>query len=217
MEVEKDSPGDIMLTFFVKGGPVMYPLLVCSVTALTVIIERAIFWLRERRSRAQGLVDKILELAERDDYVEAARIGSGSKDYVARILICGIVHRNFSLSSALEMAAAVEIERMKRFMNVLDTMVTVSPLLGILGTVTGIIRSFEAMGVSGAQNPVAVSGGIAEALITTAAGLMIAIPSLAFFNYFNARIEGALHEIETYSTSLEIVHEKNKANNGPER
>jgi biopolymer transport protein ExbB len=79
--------------------------------------------------------------------------------------------------------------------------------------VTGIIRSFEAMGVSGAQNPVAVSGGIAEALITTATGLMIAIPSLAFFNYFNSQLEGALHEIETYSTSLEIVHEKNKAQN----
>jgi len=200
-----------MLTFFHKGGPVMYLLLICSMAALTVIIERAIFWMRERGSRNQPLVTQILELAERDDYNEASRVGSGSSDYVARILICGIVHRNFSLTSALEMAAAAEISRMKRYMNVLDTMVTVSPLLGILGTVTGIIRSFEAMGAVGAQNPVAVSGGIAEALITTATGLMIAIPSLAFFNYFNARIEGALHEIETYSTSLEIVHEKNKA------
>jgi biopolymer transport protein ExbB len=203
-----------MLTLFHKGGPVMYLLLVCSLAALTVIIERGIFWFREKRSRNQALVDKILELAEQDDYIEAARIGSGSNDYVARILICGIVHRNFSLTSALQMAAAVEIKRMKRYMNVLDTMVTVSPLLGILGTVTGIIRSFEAMGVVGAQNPVAVSGGIAEALITTATGLMIAIPSVAFLNYFNSRIEGALHEIETYSTSLEIVHEKNKVSNG---
>jgi biopolymer transport protein ExbB len=131
--------------------------------------------------------------------------------------VCGIVHRNFSLNSALEMAAAFEIRRMKRFMNVLDTMVTVSPLLGIFGTVTGIIRSFELMGAVGAQNPIAVSSGIAEALITTATGLSIAIPSLAFFNYFNSKIEDALHEIETYSTSLEIVYEKNKANNGSER
>ena len=203
-----------MLTLFHKGGPVMYPLLLCSLAALTVIIERAIFWMRERKNRNQPLVEKILELAEQDDYIEAARIGSGASDYVARILVCGIVHRNFSLNNALDMAAAAEIERMKRYMNVLDTMVTISPLLGILGTVTGIIRSFEAMGIAGAQNPVAVSGGIAEALITTAAGLMIAIPSLAFFNYFNARIEGALHEIETYGASLEIVHEKNKAQNG---
>lgn len=195
----------------------MYPLLLCSLAALTVIIERMIFWVCERRSRNQRLVADILELAERDDYNEAARAGSGSSDYVARILVCGIVHRNFSLNSALEMAAAAEIKRMKRFMNVLDTMVTVSPLLGIFGTVTGIIRSFEAMGISGAQNPIAVSGGIAEALITTATGLSIAIPSLAFFNYFNSKIEDALHEIETYSTSLEIVYEKNKTDDGPER
>jgi biopolymer transport protein ExbB len=206
-----------MLDFFLKGGPVMYPLLVCSLAALTVIIERMIFWVRERRTRNQKLVADILELAERNDYNEAARAGSRSSDYVARILVCGIVHRSFSLNSALEMAAAAEIKRMKRFMNVLDTMVTVSPLLGIFGTVTGIIRSFEVMGISGAQNPIAVSGGIAEALITTATGLSIAIPSLAFFNYFNSKIEDALHEIETYSTSLEIVYEKNKTNDGPER
>lgn len=195
----------------------MYPLLLCSIIALTVIIERAIFWVRERGRRNQNLVDKILDCAEHADYNEAARIGSGSSDYVARILVCGIAHRNFSLDSALEMAAAVEVKRMKRFMNMLDTMVTVSPLLGIFGTVTGIIRSFEAIGISGAQNPMAVTGGIAEALITTAAGLTIAIPAVFFFNYFNSRIEDALHEIETYSTSLEIVYEKNRGNNGPER
>ena len=206
-----------MLDFFLKGGPVMYPLLLCSLTALTVIIERAVFWARERGSRNQELVAEILELAERDDYIEAARLGSGSDDCVARILVCGIVHRNFSLKNALKMAAAAEIKRMKHFMNVLDTMVTVSPLLGIFGTVTGIIRAFEAMGVSGTQNPIAVSGGIAEALITTATGLSIAIPSLAFLNYFSSKIEDAVHEIETYSTSLEIVYEKNKVNDGPER
>lgn len=206
-----------MLNFFIKGGPVMYPLLLCSLAALTVIIERMIFWASERKRRDQKLVDEILEHAEHDDYNEAARLGSATRDSVARILVCGMAHRNFSLNSALKMAAAVEIKRMKQFMNVLDTMVTVSPLLGIFGTVTGIIRAFEAMGVSGAQNPVAVSSGIAEALITTATGLLIAIPSVAFFNYFNSKIESAVHEIETYSTSLEIVYEKNKANDGPER
>ena len=205
-----------MLDFFQKGGPVMYLLLGCSLAAMTVIIERIIFWSREKRHRDRRLIDDILAHAERGDYNEGARLGSGSNDSIARVLICGIAHRNFSLNSALEMAAAAEIKRMRRFMNVLDTMVTVSPLLGIFGTVTGIIRSFEAMGAAVTPNPVAVSGGIAEALITTATGLLIAIPSLAFFNYFNSKMEDAVHEIETYSTSLEIVHEKNKANNGPE-
>lgn len=205
-----------MLELFQKGGPVMYLLLACSLAAATVTIERIIFWSRERRNHDRNLVDDILQRAERNDYNEAARLGSGSADSIARVLVCGIVHRDFSLTNALEMAAAAEIKRMRRFMNVLDTMVTITPLLGILGTVTGIIRSFEAMGVTGDQNPIAVSGGIAEALITTAAGLLIAIPSVAFFNYFNSRIEDAVHDIETYSTSLEIVHEKNKADNGPE-
>lgn len=205
-----------MLELFQKGGPVMYLLLACSLAAATVTIERIIFWSRERRNHDRNLVDDILQRAERNDYNEAARLGSGSADSIARVLVCGIVHRDFSLNNALEMAAAAEIKRMRRFMNVLDTMVTITPLLGILGTVTGIIRSFEAMGVAGEQNPIAVSGGIAEALITTAAGLLIAIPSVAFFNYFNSRIEDAVHDIETYSTSLEIVHEKNKADNGPE-
>jgi len=206
-----------MLDLFQKGGPVMYLLLVCSVTAMTVIVERFIFWSRQSRNRDRNLVDEILERAEKSDYIEAARLGSGSNDSVVKVLVCGLVHRNFSLNSALEMAAAVEIKQMKRFMNMLDTMVTVSPLLGIFGTVTGIIRSFEAMGAAGGQNPIAVSGGIAEALITTATGLMIAIPSVAFFNYFNSKIEDAVHDMETYSTSLEIVYEKNKAGNGPER
>jgi biopolymer transport protein ExbB len=205
-----------MLDLFQKGGPVMYLLLVCSLTAMTVIVERFIFWARQRKNRNQKLVDDILEHSERADYNEAARLGSGSADSVVKVLVCGLVHRNFSLNSALEMAAAVEIKQMKRFMNVLDTMVTISPLLGIFGTVTGIIRSFEAMGGGVGQNPIAVSGGIAEALITTATGLMIAIPSVAFYNYFNSKIEDAVHEIETYSTSLEIVHEKNKVNNGSE-
>jgi biopolymer transport protein ExbB len=206
-----------MLDLFQKGGPVMYLLLACSLAAATVIIERVIFWARERRNHDRKLVDDILQQAERNDYNEAARLGSGSADSIARVLVCGIVHRDFSLTNALEMAAAAEIKRMRRFMNVLDTMVTVTPLLGILGTVTGIIRAFEAMGISGDQNPIAVSGGIAEALVTTATGLLIAIPSVAFFNYFNSRIEDAAHDLETYSTSLEIVHEKNKAGNGSER
>ena len=205
-----------MLELFQKGGPVMYLLLGCSLAAMTVIVERFLFWSRQSRNRDRNLVDKILECAEKSDYNEAARLGSGSNESIVKVLVCGVAHRNFSLNSALEMAAAVEIKQMKRFMNVLDTMVTVSPLLGIFGTVTGIIRSFEAMGVSGGQNPIAVSGGIAEALITTATGLMIAIPSVAFFNYFNSKIEDSVHEIETYSTSLEIVYEKNKGGNGPE-
>ena len=109
---------------------------------------------------------------------------------------------------AMEAAAADEIKNMRRFMGVLDTMITVAPLLGIFGTVLGIISSFEVLGSAGIEHPQEVTSGIAQALITTAAGLGIAILSVFPYNYFNSRVENAAVLIEKYATSLEIVFEK---------
>ena len=109
---------------------------------------------------------------------------------------------------AMESAAADEIKHMRRFMGVLDTMITVAPLLGIFGTVLGIISSFEVLGMAGIEHPQEVTAGIAQALITTAAGLGIAILSVFPYNYFNSRVENAAVLIEKYATSLEIVFEK---------
>lgn len=197
-----------MLDMFIKGGPVMYPLLVCSIIALTVVIERLFFWVGMDRLRNKQLVDDVLELCRRGDW-ESVRVKTkGSRDYIIRILIIGILHREFSMTKAMESAAAEEIKRMRRYLSVLDTMITVAPLLGILGTVTGIIVSFEALGWAGIENPQAVTAGIAQALITTAFGLIIAIPSVIPYNYFNSRVENAVLDIEKYATSLEIVYEK---------
>jgi len=96
---------------------------------------------------------------------------------------------------------------MRKNLSLLDTIITVSPLLGIFGTVIGIILSFEMLGSTGIEEPQAVTAGIAQALITTASGLGIAILSLFPFNYFNTRVEKAATVIEKYATSLEIVHE----------
>ena len=112
------------------------------------------------------------------------------------------------MSKAMEAAATDEVQRMRRFMGVLDTMITVAPLLGIFGTVLGIITSFEMLGTAGIQDPKAVTTGVAQALITTATGLAIAIFSVFPYNYFNARVELASLDIEKYATSLEIVYEK---------
>jgi biopolymer transport protein ExbB len=197
-----------MIEMFIKGGPVMYPLLLCSVISLSVIIERLFFWIDVDRARSRALLDEVLELCRQGDW-EAVRLkASGSKNYVIRVLISGILHREYSLSKAMESAAADEVTRMGRFMGVLDTMITIAPLLGILGTVTGIINSFDMLGTQGAGNPQLVTAGIAEALITTAAGLIIAIATLVPFNVFNARIERATRTIEKYATSFEIVYEK---------
>lgn len=132
----------------------------------------------------------------------------GSKDFIIKILVTGIVHREFSMTKAMESAAAEEIRRLRRYMGVLDTMITVAPLMGIFGTVIGIIMSFEALGSAGIEHPQAVTAGIAQALITTATGLGIAILSVFPYNFFNLRIEKAVLNVEKYATSLEIVYEK---------
>jgi len=197
-----------MIEIFIKGGPVMYPLLACSIISLTVIIERILFWIREDMLRDQSLVDDILELCRKGEWDEVRDRVAGSKDYIIRILVTGILHKEFSMAKAMETAATDEIKRMRRYLSVLDTMITVAPLLGIFGTVIGIIMSFELLGSSGIENPQAVTVGIAQALITTASGLGIAILSVFPYNYFNTRAENAALAIEKYATSLEIVYEK---------
>lgn len=197
-----------MIEIFIKGGPVMYPLLACSILAMTVVIDRLIFWIREGMRQNQQLVDHVLELCRRGAWDAVREKVDGSKDFVIRILVTGILHREFSMTKAMESAAAEEIKRMRRCMGVLDTMITVSPLLGIFGTVIGIITSFEILGTSGIEHPQAVTAGIAQALITTATGLGIAILSVFPYNYFNTRVENAALTIEKYATSLEIVYEK---------
>ncbi|MBW2004011.1 MAG: MotA/TolQ/ExbB proton channel family protein [Deltaproteobacteria bacterium] len=207
-----------MINLFIKGGPIMYPLLVCSIIALTVIIERTIFWIGEDYRRDQALVNEVLSLAEKGNWERVrARIGD-SKDFTVRILVAGILHREFSIAKAMETAASDELDRMRQYLPILDTIITVSPLLGIFGTVIGIILSFEILGSAGIEEPQAVTAGIAQALITTASGLGIAILSLFPFNYFNSRVEKAATTIEKYATSLEIVYEKlNQANNTTEK
>lgn len=197
-----------MWELFLSGGPVMVPLLACSLVALTVVIERAIFWAALSRRSDTELLNEVMGLCESGDW-EAVRLKTaGARDYVIKIIIVGILHRNFSMTKAMESAAADQIKRMRRFMGVLDTMITVAPLLGIFGTVIGIIQSFEALGATGIDRPVAVTAGIAQALITTAAGLGIAILSLIPYNFFDSLCEQAALRIEKYATSLEIVYEK---------
>jgi biopolymer transport protein ExbB len=197
-----------MLNFFLSGGPVMYPLLACSIISLTVIIERLIFWfILNRRSNMQ-LLNEVMELCESGNWEAVRQRTAGSKDPIVKILISGILHRRYSMVKAMEASAADEIKRMRRYLNVLDTMITVAPLLGIFGTVTGIIYSFDVLGTTGIEHPEFVTAGIAQALITTAAGLGIAIPSVFLYNYFNSLVENAALQIEKYATSLEIVYEK---------
>jgi len=197
-----------MVDFFLRGGPIMYPLLVCSIISLTMIIERSIFWITEKRRHSPELISEVMELCRTGDW-ETIRVKvKGSKDYVIRVLVSGILHRDFSLSKAMEVAAAEEIKRMKKSLDIMDTMITVSPLIGILGTVVGIIVSFDMLGNFGIENPQSVTAGIAQAFITTVAGLSIAIFTVFPFNYFNSKVEEAATTLEVYATTLEIIYKK---------
>jgi len=204
-----------MLNYFYQGGPVMYPLLFCSLISLTLIIERGIFWIREKRTRDRKLLDEFMDLIEKNKFEEAGRLIKGTGDFVIRVMVCGAVHREFSLRDALRMSADEEIARMRRYLPIIDTMITLSPLLGILGTVTGIIYSFHMLGTVGVEHPGMITEGISQALLTTAFGLTIAIFSLIPYNYFLSQIEKATLEIERYGTNMEILFEKNK--NGVDR
>jgi len=204
--------GEHMSDFFFHGGPVMYPLLACSILVLTVIIERLLFWLTVDMNRNMKLIGDVLELCRQGDWESVRNRVYGSKDFIIRVLVSGILHREFSMAKAMEATAAEEIRNMRRYMGVLDTMITVAPLLGIFGTVIGIITSFEALGSTGIDQPQAVTAGIAQALITTATGLGIAILSVFPYNYFNSKVEKAVLNIEKYATSLEIVYEKLEGN-----
>ncbi len=186
----------------------MYPLLLCSIISLTIIIERTLFWIGIGMEKNQKLVDEVLELTRKGNWELVRTKASGSQNYVIRMIISGILHREYSLIKAMESSAADEISRMQRFMGVLDTMITVAPLMGILGTVIGIISSFDMLGTSGIENPQAVTGGIAQALITTAAGLSISIITVFPYNFFNSKVKRAAGIMEKYATSFEIVYEQ---------
>jgi biopolymer transport protein ExbB len=198
-----------------KGGPIMWPLLACSCTALAIVIERAIFWILLSKRKNQNLINRIFTLTENGEFDTAIKEGRESSCIVSHILAEGLAHRNYGLVQSLEAAAMAEIEKMKRYLSILDTIITAAPLLGILGTVSGIIVSFDLLGHAGIADPQAVTGGIAQALITTAAGLSIAIATLLPYNALMRKVEKVTRHIEQLLTCYEVTVQKGLENKGP--
>jgi biopolymer transport protein ExbB len=194
-----------MIELFQKGGPVMWPLLITSIITVAVVIERILFVIRENRRRDGEALQLTLERVEQGDIDGATRAAEGTQDFVCRILAYGLKHQGESLANAVFNAANRELKRFSRGLSVLDTAITLAPLLGLLGTVTGLIRSFRFLGTQQLTTPTAITGGIAEALIATACGLSIAIMALIPFNYLNAQLEEARHEIEDSTTQMELL------------
>jgi biopolymer transport protein ExbB len=153
-----------------KGGPVMWPLLLLSVIAIAIVIERGLFWRREKRRSVSEALGELESECTNGSFEEA--------------------------SSRTSMLLDREQRRMERGMPILDTVITVAPLLGILGTVLGIIDSLELLSVHATPDPLAVSGGVAQALFTTATGLAIAIAAILPYNYFRTRTRERLGMLE---------------------
>jgi len=196
--------GNWLIDKFHKGGPIMWPILIVSIVALTVVLERCIWWCGRWFRRDPKRIEKVFTAIENGDTAEASRLSRSSRDPVLRMLWNGLNHQHSSLEAALQVAAGIEIKRAGRFLVVMDTLVTLAPLLGLLGTITGLIRSFSFLGNEELAVQ-AVTGGIAEALIATACGLGIAIFALIPFNFFTSRVSNLEFELQTAATNLEVM------------
>lgn len=193
------------------GGPLMYVLLLCSVVTVAVILERAHFWLSVSNSKREW-IKNAMQLAENGRMDEALDVVSEQKGYLAYVLgaVLPYCEREQALwQKAAEIVTNRQLAKMKEFLAVLETNAAISPLFGILGTVVGILQSFGAIGPSG-TDPRTVSTGIAVALLTTIAGLVVALLSLIPYNYFNAKLEKAYVEITKVLDELHLRVEVSK-------
>jgi biopolymer transport protein ExbB len=199
-----ETASNWLIDNFRKGGYIMWPILIVSIIGLTVVIERVFWWSGRWFRRDPKRIEKVFTAIENGDVAEASRLSRGSRDPVLRMMWNGLNHQHASLQGALQVAAGIEIKRAGRFLVVMDTLVTLAPLLGLLGTITGLIKSFSFLGNEELAVQ-AVTGGIAEALIATACGLGIAIFALIPFNFFTSRVSNLEFELQTAATNLEVM------------
>ncbi|NEQ33656.1 MAG: MotA/TolQ/ExbB proton channel family protein [Leptolyngbya sp. SIO4C5] len=195
---------------FVAGGIVMVPLLLFSIAAIALIVERSVFWLRVNR-RQRRVVKDILQTYRQAPIDVFVRLKQNLDLPIARIFLEALELEGASPNQfrlALESATQAELPLLKRFNTVFQSIIAVSPLLGLLGTILGLIRSFAAIqiGEIGA-NAELVTGGISEALVSTAAGLVVAIFTLLFANLFRGLYRRQVALLQEYGSQLEILYE----------
>ena len=193
-----------MLDFFTKGGIFMYPILLCSITALAIFIER--LWnLRWKHVIPQDFIGDVEQLIRREKIPDASLICQQNPSSMARILLVGI--KNFGrkrevIKEYLEEVGRQESASLERFVEGLGTIAGVSTLLGLLGTISGMIRIFSVISSQTVVNPGSLAGGISEALITTYAGLSVAIPTLVMYKYLQSRTQTLILQMEEHSIRL---------------
>jgi len=194
---------NVIVEMFEDGGPIMWPILIVALMLVAVIVERSVFWFGLGRRRSPAALEQVLAAMDNHDFVTAVQRAEGSGDPVVRMIHQGLTHVHGSLAGALQVAAGIELRKAGRFMVVIDTCITLAPLFGLLGTVVGIMGSFKK--VTGDLAVEAVSTGIGEALIATAAGLGIAIAGVFFLNLFNEFLARLQFDLETAATNVEVM------------
>ncbi|MGA1768594.1 MAG: MotA/TolQ/ExbB proton channel family protein [Steroidobacteraceae bacterium] len=195
------------------GGPLMWPILLCSVVAVAIVVER-LWTLSPRRVNPAELTDKIWKLVQTrtltDRHVEALEQNSP----LGRVLASGLANRDRGrdiMKEVIEDTGRHVVHELERFLDALGTIAAITPLLGLLGTVTGMISAFEAITVQGVGDPQVLSGGIGEALITTATGLIVAIPALIAHRYLRARVDRLVVDMEKEAMKLVQAYDRLQA------
>jgi biopolymer transport protein ExbB len=193
-----------MLEFVIKGGPVMVPLLLCSVISLSIIVERCLS-LRRNRILKYDVLQRIEELLRDRKIPEASTLCKRYPSSMTRILLAAILNHDKSrqeIKEIIEDAGRQEIPVLERYLTILGTIARIAVLLGLLGTVMGMIRTFNAIAALGYGHPEALASGISEALVATATGLVIAIPTLVLYNFFTSRVDSLVIEMEKNSLRM---------------
>jgi biopolymer transport protein ExbB len=189
-----------MIQILMAGGWMMIPIVISSLVAVAIVLERGWFFYHLPPSNN---ADRLIKLVAQGSVPEALALHDREPHSILRVLTAGLHARTAAPEKAMEAAGIAELTNMKRGMPALDTIITLAPLLGLLGTIIGMIDSFGVMADQGIGQPHAVTGGVAEALICTAAGIFVAVIALVPYNYFQARIEQHTELIEYYATRME--------------
>ena len=180
------------------GGPLMWPIIVCSIGAAAIVLER-LWTLQDKRVLPRELTQKVWQLVETNQVTDKVISALEQNSPLGKLLAAGLSNRHRPreiMMERLEDTGRHVVHELERFLNTLGTIAGICPLLGLLGTVTGIIRAFNAIQAGGMGDPRALSGGIAEALIATATGLCVAIPALISYRYLRGRVDRIVIEME---------------------
>jgi biopolymer transport protein ExbB len=207
-----------MLNLLVKGGPVLWFLILISFVVIAVVIERILFF-RRLGGDEEKLFQHLSSSLEKGHFEEALAICDHAVSPLGSLVKAGIEHRGYadsSLKEIMEDAVNQETPRLERNLSILETIAHIGPLLGLLGTVTGTMNAFGILGAFGAvSDPTILAKGISEALITTVAGICVAVPSVIFYNYFQGRVNRILLRLEHQVNEIILLIVSNRKNKTP--